>query len=137
MSFAFSEINWVAIIVATVANMVVGGFWYSPLAAGKAWMKEVGLTEDDMKDVDAKTPMIKATVGAFVLAIGLAVILNHTGADSISGAFTGFFLSVMITAASTFCNYAFEDKTNRHFLIHTGNHILAMTVMGAIIGGWS
>jgi len=33
-------------------------------------------------------------------------------------------------------NYAFENKTLRHFLIHMGSVIIAMMLMGAMMGVW-
>ena len=39
-------INWYAIIAATLVGFAVGFVWYGPLF-GKAWMKEIGLTEEE------------------------------------------------------------------------------------------
>ena len=41
-----SGLNWLAILVATVAAFVLGGLWYGPLF-GKAWMAALGKTEED------------------------------------------------------------------------------------------
>lgn len=43
------SINWLAVLVAGISSFVVGGIWYSPGLFGKAWMKDNGLTEDDVK----------------------------------------------------------------------------------------
>ena len=36
--------NWLAVVVATVAFFVVGAIWYTALF-GKIWQREVGLSE--------------------------------------------------------------------------------------------
>ena len=36
------EINWIAILVAVVANFILGFVWYTPLF-GKVWAKEMGM----------------------------------------------------------------------------------------------
>jgi len=35
------EINWIAILAATVAGFLLGGIWYGPLFS-KAWIREMG-----------------------------------------------------------------------------------------------
>ena len=44
------EVNWIAIVVAAVASFLLGGLWYSPALFGKAWQREVGLTDEQMKN---------------------------------------------------------------------------------------
>ena len=43
-----STINHLAVITAAICSFVLGGIWYGPLF-GRAWMKEVGVTEDQLK----------------------------------------------------------------------------------------
>ena len=139
MDIAFDTVNWAAVFVAGVANMIVGGIWYSPFVAGKAWMAEMGYSAKDMEGKSPKEAMIKSFIGALILALGLAIILGmpaFSAAGWLKGAEVGFFLAVIITGAGTYCNYAFESKSTRHFIIHLGNHAVAMVVMGAIIAAW-
>ena len=42
------QINYLAVLVATIVGFAVGGLWYSPLCCGKAWMTEMKLTEADI-----------------------------------------------------------------------------------------
>ena len=43
------HLNWFAISVAVVANIIIGFLWYGPLL-GKAWMHEMGLAPDHKPD---------------------------------------------------------------------------------------
>ena len=43
------EINWLAVLLAALANMVIGAVWYMPQLFGKEWQKIVGLKDKDMK----------------------------------------------------------------------------------------
>ena len=52
------KLNYLAIIAAAISTFVIGGLWYSPAVFGKAWMRENGFTEEDMK----KGNMIKIFV---------------------------------------------------------------------------
>ncbi|MGB4971685.1 MAG: DUF1761 domain-containing protein, partial [Cyclobacteriaceae bacterium] len=42
-------LNYWAILVSALSTFLIGGLWYSPAVFGKAWMKENGLTEEDLK----------------------------------------------------------------------------------------
>ena len=41
-------INWLAVIVATVATFILGGLWYGPLF-GRMWMAASGMTDEKAK----------------------------------------------------------------------------------------
>ena len=47
MATAFSNINWLSVIVAAVSSFLVGGIWYGPLF-GQAWMRALGLSEEEL-----------------------------------------------------------------------------------------
>ncbi len=55
------NINWLAVIATTFSAFVIGGFWYSSLLFGKAWMKVSGMTEEKSKSAN----MIKTYGFAF------------------------------------------------------------------------
>lgn len=42
------QVNFVGIVVASIAAMAVGYFWYSNMVFGKRWMKLQGLSENTM-----------------------------------------------------------------------------------------
>lgn len=42
-----SNINFLAVIAATLSTFLVGWFWYGPLF-GKTWMSAVGVTEEQV-----------------------------------------------------------------------------------------
>jgi hypothetical protein len=45
---SFSELNFMAILLATIAKFMVGGFWFSKLVFGRAWLEEVGHIEEEL-----------------------------------------------------------------------------------------
>ena len=60
--------NWIAIIVATAAAMVIGFLWYGPVF-GKAWM---ALSGRGMGEGSAAGPLYALTaLAAFIEAIAL------------------------------------------------------------------
>jgi len=60
-------IDWVGVIVATVAAMVIGGLWYGPLF-GKQWLTLMGKTrEEGLKSLIARVDMPQ--LSTFVTAL--------------------------------------------------------------------
>ena len=43
------EINFLAILTASVSALVVGFVWYNPKVFGNAWMKAAGMSEEQVK----------------------------------------------------------------------------------------
>lgn len=134
-----SEINWLAVIAGGVIHMVIGGLWYGPIA-GKAWMAEVGMTEEEIKAAgNPWVSILKSFFSTAILTFGMAYLFIATGmieAGWQHGALVGAFLSLFIVGAATYPNYTFENKTLRHFLIHIGDTTVAMTLIGAMLTVW-
>ena len=42
------EINYIAVVLATLSSMVVGAIWYAPRVFGSYWMKQAGIVESEM-----------------------------------------------------------------------------------------
>lgn len=130
-----TSLNYLAIIVAIIANQAIGALWYSALF-GKQWMAAVGLKPDDIDKKDATRAMILAIVFAIVGYFLLAVFIQLTGANGWSaGAFIGFLLG-LFAAVPLATNYTYEGRGNTLFFINAGYPIIAYTVGGIIIGVW-
>ena len=126
------ELNYLAILLAALSTFILGGLWYSPAVFGKAWMKENGFTEEDMK----KGNMIKIFGLAFVLAlisaINLAMFMGPEKEVSMGAAY-GFAAGFGWVATFVGTHYLFERKSFKLFLINAGYSVVALTVMGVII----
>lgn len=134
-----AHINWLAVIASGVITMFVGGLWYGPIA-GKAWMEEVGLSKEEIKESGAPTAaMIKSFIASMVLAIGMSFIIAWSGVevgDWLGGAVVGATVAILVIGGAVLPNYAFEDKTLRHFLIHLGNITVSLALIGALLAAW-
>jgi hypothetical protein len=138
------HINMVAIIIAVVANFVLGFIWYTPLF-GKAWAKELGI------DTTQKPPsgalmkgMVFMIIGSFFTAWVFAhnikawdpetwgqgpSAMSPAGNAFAAGIFTwlGFFFPVDLGAV------AWENRSWKLFFINTGYHLVSMLVMAMIL----
>ena len=50
LAHLLTDVNWLAVLAALVAAFVLGGAWYSKALFGNAWMQDVGLTEEAIKN---------------------------------------------------------------------------------------
>jgi hypothetical protein len=139
------HINIMAIIVAVVANFVLGFVWYTPLF-GKIWGKEMGY------DMNQKPQMGEMMKGMTFMVIGnflTAWVMAHNMAawtfvpemkemtamanGLMAGIFTwlGFFFPVDLG------NVAWERKSWTLFFINTGYHLVSMLVVGLVLANMS
>ncbi|MGZ8516000.1 MAG: DUF1761 domain-containing protein [Chitinophagaceae bacterium] len=139
------SINWLAVLVAGISSFVVGGIWYSPGLFGKAWMKDNNFTEDDIKKGNKGKIFGWTLIFSLLMAANLGMFLADPPstcpgecaprADISWGAMAGFLAGIW-----TFCAIAihslFELKPWRLILINGFYSVVALTLMGAIIGMW-
>ncbi|HMA10911.1 MAG TPA: DUF1761 domain-containing protein, partial [Steroidobacteraceae bacterium] len=65
-----TDINWLAVVVATASSFVLGSLWYGPLFS-KAWMQDSGMT----REKGAQGKMAVTFGGTLVLNLAIAVAL--------------------------------------------------------------
>ncbi len=140
-----SSINWLAVLVAGLSAFVIGGIWYSPGLFGKAWMKDSNLTEEDIKKGNKGKIFGFTAIFSLLMAVNLAMFLADTPAEctgncaritDVSWGATAGFLAGIWTFCAIAIHSLFELKSWRHIFINGGYSLVALTLMGAIIGLW-
>jgi len=128
-------VNWLAVVVSTVAAFMLGGLWYSKALFGNAWMQEVGLTEDAVNNAN----MARTFGGTIVLQVIAATALSSfLGSDStwLGGLQTGLWVGLLWIASAYGVTYLFEQRSVRLFLINAGYYVVLYAIMGTIIGAF-
>lgn len=130
----FSSINWLAVVVAAVSAFVVGGLWYGPLF-GKAWMNEMGFTEDELKEANMAKIYGIAFVLEFIIALQLAYFLGHGNSNpSIAeGAAYGFHIGLFFIGAAMAVNALFSRISLKLWFINSFYFVILLTLMGVIL----
>jgi hypothetical protein len=59
------NINYLAVVAATLSTMIVGSIWYTPKVFGNYWMKKAGVTPSG-KASDAVGPIIVTVIVSFI-----------------------------------------------------------------------
>ncbi len=128
--------NYLSILVATVSTFLLGGLWYSPVLFGRAWMQEMGFTDETLK---AKGNVGRIMGLSFLLELFMAFNLAAFIGGKASfpfGLFAGAAAGFGWVALSFGVTYLFERKSLRLFFINAGYHGVAFSIMGAILGAW-
>ena len=133
----FSGINYLAVIIATLAGFGLGAVWYMVL--GGAWMHALGKTKDACKpEGSAKVmPFIIALVALFVMSLMLAGLMGHLGDVTIrGGVISGLFVWVGFVITTMGVNHAFSGAKPMLTLIDGGHWLAVLLVQGAVIGAF-
>jgi hypothetical protein len=133
-----SNINFIAVIVATLSTFLVGWLWYGPLF-GKAWMNAVGLSEEELQQSNMAKIFSLAFIFELIMAFNLAMFLTGSPEaaaqiDAGMGAFYGFLTGFGWIFFALAVNSLYEHKSWKYIFINGGYWSVAFTVMGLIIG---
>ena len=135
------HINMIAVLVAVVANFILGFIWYTPLF-GKAWAKENGFdTSIKPKPGEMAKGMIFMVIGNFLMAFVFAhnimawsYVPGSTEMSMVSKVMSstiftwlGFYVPVDLSAV------AWERKSWKLFGINTGYHFMMLLVAAVIL----
>lgn len=158
------EINFYAILAATLSSFVVGFIWYNPKVFGTIWMNEIGMTDEKAKQGNMLKIFGLTFIFAFLLAFFMQPLTIHqfsalgmVGGDAVSakpsysefmndysdayrsfkhGAFHGILAGLFISLPVIATNCLFEQKSFRYAAITSGYWIVVMAIMGGIICAW-
>ena len=126
------EINWIAVAIAAVASFLLGGLWYSPAMFGKAWQREAGLTDEQIKSGNMAKIFGLSLVLALLAAWNFANFLGPRPSLAL-GLGAGASAGLLWVGASFGINYLFERKSFKLFAINAGYHTLQFTIFGLVL----
>jgi Protein of unknown function (DUF1761) len=132
---SMTSVNWLAVLVAGISAFILGGVWYSPTLFGKAWMKENNFTVEVVRKGNKAKIFGWSFILSLVMSANLAMFLADPKTDLVWGITAGFLAGVW-----AFCGIAitglFEQKTARYIFINGGYLVIALSLMGGVIGIW-
>lgn len=132
------QVNWLAVVFATISTMAVGSIWYSKSIFGNIWIR---LARVDEKKAAARgmAPIIITVVVSFATAFVLAHMAYMSNAffhntflqDSLT---TAFWLWVGLTAARFVTHDAFEGRPLSLTILNCTHELVTLLIMAGIIG---
>ena len=128
--------NWGGIILAAVAQMVVGFIWYGPLF-GKTWMSMMGSNMQSMSREGMGKTYAFSFVGSLVTAAVLARLVGMMGAKTFgAGIQAGFWVWLGFVATVTLASVLYEKRSWNLYALNNGYQLVSLAIMGAILARW-
>jgi hypothetical protein len=154
--------NPLAVLVSALVTLIIGMIWYNPKVFGTIWMREAGLTSEELKKGNMLKIFGLTILYSFLLAFWMPQLVIHqvgvvqsaggnmndaayiefmkVHGDAFRyfkhGALHGLMSGIAIALPITAINGLFERKSWKYIAIHAGYWIVVMTIMGAIVCGW-
>ena len=135
-----SDINWLAVLVASLAFFGLGMAWYGPFF-GKAWQRAIAMDGGAaLKQANLSFLLVAGFIMSIIIAVGMAIFLHgpngHQQINGAYGALIGLMVGVLFILPTTVINYIFARRPLALILIDGFYHITANTLIGAILGAW-
>jgi hypothetical protein len=129
-------INWLAVILAALANFVIGGLWYSPALFGKTWMRVNGFSDEDLKRGNPAVIFGVAALFCLIMAANLAAFLGGEGTTLMIALGASLAAGLGWAALGLGVVALFERRGVAYMLINGGYLSVSFLAMGLILGLW-
>ena len=134
--FDLAEVEWVGVAVATLAAFLVGFLWYHPRGLGTLWSRLAGVDLADLRGSAASRSVMAVAVLA-VTAVAMCVLQAELLVVSIVGGLMfGAFLGLVWRLAWGFLHGEYEQRPFALTLIDGAHDVVALAVIGAVLGAF-
>ena len=128
--------NWFAIVVAAIAQFIIGWIWYGPLF-GKTWMSMMGMSQQSMSREGMGKTMVLTFIGSLVTAAVLSMLVGWMGAKTLgAGIAAGFWAWLGFVATVTLGGVLFAKMSWNLYILNNAYQLISLAVMGAILARW-
>lgn len=136
LKFDFSQINYLAVLVASVAAFIVGFIYYMPGVMGNLWIKALGKDPHEFTN-NPMLSMLLSFLLTIITAIALDLIFISMGTQTIAdGLVISAVIGVFIVAANMLSDYIFSNVRFTAFLIQGTYRLIVMLVLAAVLMMW-
>lgn len=133
MSLEFG-VNYVAVVVATIAVMVFGFVFFLPQVFGARWMALVGRPNEQMRP---GPEFVVSILAALINAWTLAVLARSLGAATVAdGLVLGALVGVGFFGAAFAANTVISKRPWGLFALDAAHGLIGQMIMAAIVAAW-
>ncbi len=130
-----NQLNWLAVLAGAVAAFATGALWYSKALFLEPWMKGAKLTKKDVENPNMLKTMGGGFVSVFVSAVALAIVYDVLALDGVvDGLLLGVLVALGFVVSNKLMHTLFEMKPNSYILVTSAGDVVALGVMGAVLG---
>lgn len=128
-----SELNYLAILAATVAGGIVGAVWYSTAGLLPVWTRANG-TAPVVDGASYGAMTAAGLIGA--LAVSILLVTSAAPVSWATGLHMGLLCGVAIGGMSVVMNHSFRAGRWSLAMVDGGFHVVRFIVYGLVIGWW-
>lgn len=134
----FSGLNYWAILVAWLINVIVGSIWYSPIGFQKLWSKLSGVDMMKMPKDEANRAIGLVAISALLQSVVLAIVLNSMHIATAShGLEAGLLLWLGLTAVTTIGNTLYSGLSLKFWWLNASFFLIVMVINSVILAVWN
>lgn len=139
MSFdVLGDLNWLAVIVATVAYFALGAIWYAPPVFGNLWMRSGGIQTPDQPQA---TFYIIPFLTCFLATVAVGMLAAATATDTVAeGIVLGLVTGVGIALSALFVTGFFDPQKPQPAVwvaVVSGYHVVGLVIAAIILAIWT
>jgi hypothetical protein len=130
------HVNYLAVLVAALANYIIATAWYAVLFSG-VWKKLTGISEMKPMPLNIVLVFIGSLVMSFVLLHSIVFGNTYTHMSGAAGGLMGGFFSWLgFIAPVTLTNVLYEKRPWKLWILDNAFWLVSLLVMGAILSVW-
>ncbi len=135
----FSQVNWLAVLVAALAYFFLGAIWYSKALIGTKWASLVGINMSDPAKSKGMTKMLVASLILILLTcIGLALLVIRLDLLVVMSAIKlGIMTGVCFAATAVAISFVYENRPAGIYYIDCGYHLVGHIIAAIILVLWN
>jgi hypothetical protein len=135
--FSVVDLNFWAVVVAWLINIVIGALWYSPLAFARRWEKFTGIDIMKIPEKEATRAIGYVALSGLIQAFALAMVLNGLNVLSVQdGLLAGFVLWFGFTAATTIGVTFYSRRGWGYWWLNSSYFLVVMMLNSYLLTIW-
>jgi len=128
------SVNLLAVLVAGIIHMVIGGIWYAPPVFGNLWMKLSGIKHSGKSPAPA---MIVSFVAGLVMAYILGVFVELMDVTDVAGALLlAFWIWLGFVASIKLIHGMFDGISLKLYALLVIYDYIVLAAMAVVLALW-
>lgn len=134
----FSNINWLAVIVAGLTFFMLGALWYSKILFAPKW---IAYQKIDVNNPEGKKGMVGIMIGSLIMmvvvSIALAILAERLQLNTwMSGLKLGLLTGLGFATTGISISYLYTKKPMGLHFIDGGYHVVGHIIVAIILCVW-
>ncbi|MSU22546.1 MAG: DUF1761 domain-containing protein [Opitutus sp.] len=136
-----THLNYVHVLVVTIAGFILSCLWLHGPLFGQPWRAEMKFTKESMEAAMRAQGLAKVFIQGFTLTLlstfGLAALIAAHGSPNWKhGAALGLFIGLFGPGVRLLNGACWENKSVKLQAINLGHEVAVYALQGAMLGAW-